>query len=50
MAILFKTTISENSAFEMIEQALSGAYQYDGYLNVIVSGKLRPFSARNSTA
>jgi hypothetical protein len=35
MAILFKTAISENSAFEMIEQALSGAYQYDGYLNVV---------------
>lgn len=34
MAILFKTTISENSAFAMIEQALSGAYQYDGYFNV----------------
>ncbi|MDE8761979.1 MULTISPECIES: hypothetical protein [Rhizobium] len=34
MAILFKTAISENSAFEMIEQALSGACQYDGYLNV----------------
>lgn len=35
MAILFKTTISENSAFEMIERSLSGAYQYDGYLNVV---------------
>jgi hypothetical protein len=35
MAILFKTAISENSAFEMIETALSGAYQYDGYLNVV---------------
>ena len=34
MAILFKTVITENSAFEMIEQALSGASQYDGYLNV----------------
>lgn len=34
MAILFKTAISENSTFEMIEQALSGACQYDGYLNV----------------
>lgn len=35
MAILFKTAISENSAFEIIEHALSGAYQYDGYLNVV---------------
>jgi hypothetical protein len=35
MAILFKTPISENSAFETIEQALSGAHQYDGYLNVV---------------
>ncbi|MBY5768555.1 hypothetical protein HFN63_00205 [Rhizobium leguminosarum] len=35
MAILFKTTISEISAFEMIERSLSGAYQYDGYLNVV---------------
>ena len=35
MAILFKTTISENTAFEMIERSLSGVYQYDGYLNVV---------------
>lgn len=35
MAILFKTTISENTAFETIERSLSGAYQYDGYLNVV---------------
>jgi hypothetical protein len=35
MAILFKTAINENTAFEMIEQAFSGAYQYDGYLNVV---------------
>ena len=34
MAILFKTAISENSAFEMIEKALSGSNEYDGYLNV----------------
>ena len=35
MAILFKTAISENSAFEMIEQGLSGTRQYDGYLKVV---------------
>jgi hypothetical protein len=35
MAILFKTAINENTAFEMIEQALTGAYQYDGYFNVV---------------
>ncbi|MGO7845192.1 hypothetical protein ACC698_37445, partial [Rhizobium johnstonii] len=35
MKILFKTTVSENTALEMIERSLSGAYQYDGYLNVV---------------
>ncbi|KAA0695431.1 hypothetical protein DTW90_22985 [Neorhizobium sp. P12A] len=34
MAILFKTPISENSAFKFIEEALSGTHQYDGYLNI----------------
>lgn len=33
MAILFKTAISENTAFEMIERALTGGREYDGYFN-----------------
>lgn len=33
MAIFFKTPISENAAFEMIEQALTADYDYDGYFN-----------------
>ncbi len=36
MAILFKTVIDENTAFGMIESALSGhGSDYDGYLNVV---------------
>ncbi len=35
MAILFKTVIGENEAFEMIENALSSTGDYDGYLNVV---------------
>jgi hypothetical protein len=35
MAILFKTVIGENAAFEMIENALSSTGDYDGYLNVV---------------
>ncbi|MBO9195320.1 hypothetical protein J5277_14525 [Rhizobium sp. 16-449-1b] len=35
MAILFKTTISENSAFAMIDQALASRLQYDGYFNAV---------------
>jgi hypothetical protein len=35
MAILFKTTISENSAFEVIKQALTSGQPYDGYFNAV---------------
>lgn len=35
MAILFKNVIGENAAFEMIENALSGNGDYDGYLNLV---------------
>jgi hypothetical protein len=35
MTILFKTTISENSAFEVIEQALTSGRPYDGYFNAV---------------
>ncbi len=35
MAILFKTVIGENAAFELIENALSRTGEYDGYMNVV---------------
>lgn len=34
MAILFKTTISEDNAFSRIEQLLNSDTEYDGYLSV----------------
>lgn len=34
MAILFKTTISEDNAFSRIEQLLNSGIEYDGYLSV----------------
>ena len=35
MAILFKTTTSENPAFAMTDQALASRLQYDGYFNAV---------------
>lgn len=35
MAIFFKTTINENTAFEMIERNLSGTSNDDGYMNIV---------------
>lgn len=34
MAILFKTTISEDNAFSRIEQLLNSGIEYDGYFSV----------------
>ncbi len=34
MAILFKTTISEDKAFSRIEQLLNSGVEYDGYFSV----------------
>lgn len=35
MAILFKTTVAESSAFEAIEEALTSGRAYDGYFNAV---------------
>lgn len=35
MAILFKSTISENAAFEVIEQAITSGRPCDGYFNAV---------------
>ena len=35
MAILFNTTITENAAFAMIDQALASGCAYDGYFNAV---------------
>jgi len=34
MAILFKTTISEDKAFSRIEQLLNSGVEYDGYFSI----------------